>query len=446
MATPVQIAVTAQTQQAQAAINGLAGQFQGLFNSLKTGFGIDLAGRINQQIMRIPEALMSAARTGMSFNSVLEDSTLAFAGMLRQFEPGKFGNLEAGIKGSKVLIAELRKEAMTTTATFRDLVQATQGLMGPGLSAGIPLEKMAALSAMMARTVSAIMPGAPGMQLMQEGRAMLTGNIGPDAQVAKALGITSEQIKAATQQGRLYEFLTEKMRVFNEVADRAAGTLTGLVSNLKDAFDNAMGQAMEVSFERVKEFIQKLKGFVESDDFKKGAKAAATLGTEMVEGAGVVGTGILGPLNTLRDRYLEGVTEFSTQFFYAGNFLGAFTAPFKRFSEMNDIERQRAELAGMSLEPPEEPGSPSSAGGRSRRRQPDLNPIIAASSRDHLMTTFLQGFRAPEVGNRGLFMTAGGQAAQRELASLQQRSLTALIQIRDRLNDGLALNLDSLAI
>ena len=56
MATPVQIAVTAQTQQAQAAINGLAGQFQGLFNSLKTGFGIDLAGRINQQIMRIPEA------------------------------------------------------------------------------------------------------------------------------------------------------------------------------------------------------------------------------------------------------------------------------------------------------------------------------------------------------------------------------------------------------
>ena len=57
------------------------------------------------------------------------------------------------------------------------------------------------------------------MQIGQEARALLTGQIGPDAQVARSLGITGDQIKSAIKAGTLFEFLETKMGAFNTAAD-----------------------------------------------------------------------------------------------------------------------------------------------------------------------------------------------------------------------------------
>lgn len=246
-------------------------------NWLKTGFGIDIAGRLNSALMRIPAALQQAIETGIRFNSTLEDSELGIAGLLRAIAPERFASLDAALAASQGMMRDLRKEAETTAATFGQLVEASQGLMGPAMTAGIPLEKMAKLASMIARTVGTVMPGAPGYQIMQEGRALLTGDIGPAAFVAKSIpGITKQGIDEATRSGRLFEFLEEKLGAFNEAAERSGGTFTVLLSNLTDAFEGVSADATKGLFVDLKEFIRDLTTLVRSPVFRE---ALGNLGT-----------------------------------------------------------------------------------------------------------------------------------------------------------------------
>lgn len=116
--------------------------------------------------------------------------------------------------------------------------------MGPALTAGVPINRIPALSSMIARAVSTVMPNSPGYQIMQEGRAMITGELGSAAMVARSIpGITSQGIQQARQAEKLFEYLEEKLGAFNEAAGRSAETLSVLRSNLADAFQGATSEA-----------------------------------------------------------------------------------------------------------------------------------------------------------------------------------------------------------
>jgi len=65
-------------------------------------------------------------------------------------------------------------------------------------------------------------------QILQETRALITGNINADAEAAKTLGITSADITAAKAQGNLYEFLASKISSFAEAGERGKTTFATL--------------------------------------------------------------------------------------------------------------------------------------------------------------------------------------------------------------------------
>lgn len=265
MGAKVDIVLDAQTGKARR-------ELEGFLNWMKAGFGMEIARRATEFLSRIPAMFAAAVRRGVEFNSMIEDTQIAMAALLRQLSPEAFGDFGQAMDGAKRLIAGLREEAARTKATFGELVGATQGLIGPALSAGIPVERIPALSSMVARTVSTAMPGAPAFQIMQEGRALLTGQIGPDAQVARTLGITREMITTARAQGRLFELLEERMSAFNEAAEASMGTLSGLTSNLSDALSDALAEATKDLYEEVKAFVGTIKEIIASEEFKTAVK------------------------------------------------------------------------------------------------------------------------------------------------------------------------------
>lgn len=275
----VELKVGADTRSAQA-VMARFGEW------LKGGFGMAVADRITSAFQRIPQAIQQAIETGIRFNSTIEDAQLGMAGLLRAIAPERFGTLEDALSASSVLMRELRKEAETTAATFGQLVEATQGLMGPALSAGIPIDRVAKLASMIARTVGTVMPGAPGYQIMQEGRALLTGDIGPAAFVAKSIpGITKQGIDDATKAGRLFEYLEDKLGAFNEAAARGAETFTVLASNLKDAFEGVTADATTPLFTDLKTFLKDLRALVQSAEFQQALKVISNAASIAVKAA-----------------------------------------------------------------------------------------------------------------------------------------------------------------
>ncbi|PTX93360.1 hypothetical protein DB345_17280 [Spartobacteria bacterium LR76] len=198
--------------------------------------------------------------SGVEFNSTLENSQLGIAAVLKQFDQtGRFADFDAAMEASAAAIELLKQKAMESPASFDELVQAYQGAAGAMAASGMTIEQQIDTIVTMSQTLAGL--GIQSSQILQETRAILTGNITEDAAAARILGITKEMIETAKEQGNLYEFLQMRTAAFAEAGVRSANTLTTKMSNLKDAFQQLSAELSKPAFEGFKQGL---------DDISKG--------------------------------------------------------------------------------------------------------------------------------------------------------------------------------
>ena len=90
--------------------------------------------------------------------------------------------------------------------------------------------------------------GVPGYQLRGEVNALMMGNIGPDAMLAKKLGISGEDVRQQQAQGTYYDFLMKKLEKLYEGQKVLALSLANVKSNFDDvnqAISSEAGQPLE---------------------------------------------------------------------------------------------------------------------------------------------------------------------------------------------------------
>ena len=285
-------------------LDSVSGSLRTPFRNVFGAIGSDMFGAIGGAVAigSITRAFEGAISTGLKFNETVEGVRIGLAGMMMQMHPGMFKTWESATTGAEKILAGLKVEALTTVATFQDLAQATQGLIGPILSAGIPLEKASATAAMIARATSAIMPWAREGQIIQEGRALLTGNINQNAFIANALGISREQIMEARKAGTVMEFLNKKLGAFNIASAEAANTLSGLISNTRDAFQFSMGEATESMLSQLKTFVIDIKAYVGSQEFKGLAMDFMSTVVDAMRAAGMIAKALSPVGSWMRDQ------------------------------------------------------------------------------------------------------------------------------------------------
>jgi hypothetical protein len=88
----------------------------------------------------------------------------------------------------------------------------------------------------------------PTFQLRQEANALLMGNIGPDAMLAKKLGITNDDVRQQQAKGTYYDFLMGKLEKLYEGQKVLALSLENVKSNFDDvnqAISSEAGQPLE---------------------------------------------------------------------------------------------------------------------------------------------------------------------------------------------------------
>lgn len=244
----------AQTQGIRAVVSGL-NQVKGVADGvgrIVTGVTARLAGMAAGVvgIHAVTNGLKGAVERGIQFNRTIEDSRLGIAAILKQFNPGAFKNFSDALAASGNALDQLKRKAVESPASFAQLVQGFQGITGAATSAGVALNDQVELVVLMSQALAGL--GIRSEQLLQESRALITGNINEDAMAARILGITRADIEQARQQGRVYDFLRERLSAFSEAGKIGTQNLSVALSNLGDVAEQKLGAITLPIFEAIK--------------------------------------------------------------------------------------------------------------------------------------------------------------------------------------------------
>jgi len=207
--------------------------------------------------------LKEAIASSVAFNATIETSALGIASLVAatgqiRTATGRaadategWGLAQAEARRQLVL---LRKDALTTAATFPELISAFQTAIGPGLSAGLNLDEVRKFASVISKAASAL--GVEQVQLAEEIRSILQGTITKrNTRIATSLGISNDDIARAKEMGVLFEFLETRFQAFNKASEDGAKTFTVLLSNAKDAISNLLGLSFTGLFNELKTFL-----------------------------------------------------------------------------------------------------------------------------------------------------------------------------------------------
>lgn len=207
-----------------------------LINSIKLGIGLDLGGRIVQQVSRIPAILQSAVARGVAFNRTIADSETAIAQMVQRF--AGMDAVAAKQEAAKA-IAKIKEVEPEAAGSLQDLVRGFLSVYGAAAKTGAPIESMVELVGRAANALSNL--NLPAEQLSSELRMILSGNITQDSALGKMLGVTAEQIAQWTTARTLVQEITTRLGSLGSAGDTAAVRM----SSLGSAIDQALGKLAE---------------------------------------------------------------------------------------------------------------------------------------------------------------------------------------------------------
>ena len=215
-------------------VSGFGNIFKGVFagNIASTAIS-SMAAAARDGVGTVVHFFSESIKEGVRFNATLETSKLGIAAVLKQFDPVRYKNFADATRDAASAIELLKQKALESPATFEALLQAFQATTGQMTAAGIAMDKQVGLVTNMSQALSGL--GIRSEQILQETRALVTGNINEDAMAARILGITSADIARAKEKGQLYEFLSSKISAFAEAGRLGAQSITTLESNLQDA-------------------------------------------------------------------------------------------------------------------------------------------------------------------------------------------------------------------
>jgi tape measure domain-containing protein len=199
----------------------------------------------------------AVAKTGISFNELKENATIAFTTILKD------GNK------AQSFLAELQKFAAETPFTFKGLIQQSQFLLATGFQVGELIPTLRVLGDTMSglgkgedslRLVAlALSQMRNSARLMSQDVMQLTNAGIPAWQIlAEQIGVTVGEVRAMSERGEItgqaaFDAIMRGLSGrFGGGMERAQGSFSQLLSNLKDVFDVKAGEVTQPLFESLK--------------------------------------------------------------------------------------------------------------------------------------------------------------------------------------------------
>src|SRR5574340_475058 len=294
---------------------GQAQQHAGALNSAMSTMAGVLGGMaIYTGIASIGQGLASAVRTGMQFNSTLQQASLAFETML--------GSMDL----AQAHMQELRAFAKETPFSFTGLVEQSKRLQAYGFEAErvIPILRtltdataaMGGGEASINRVTLALgQMQARGKVATQEMNQLTEVGIPAWDMLAEKLGVTRAKLQEMVESGAvpaqqaIDALLTGMEDRFGGLGVKMAGTWAGVMNNLGDVTEQIFGQVVEPVFTRLGASLKNALAALDTPEVQEFTQNVATgigealdaIGSGAGKMAGLVQTG----LSTLSDVFGE---------------------------------------------------------------------------------------------------------------------------------------------
>lgn len=212
-----------------------------------------LNGLVNT-LTQVGQAVYNALKPGIELYKLRETAQLSFAATLSNMatEEGKPISYERGLEMSADLVNRAFMDALKSAFNPEELIRAMQGTLGIAFAKGLNLEQAYNVVKSTAAVGKSIQ--LPQNQLLQEVRDILQGTLSarssqvayavgmtPDSlreaqSVGARIGLTDEGIQQAEEQGRLYDYIMEKMQTYNIALEKYADTFSGAMDRLTEAW------------------------------------------------------------------------------------------------------------------------------------------------------------------------------------------------------------------
>ena len=204
----------------------------------------------------VKDAMGKVFGTGVVYDKQMETAQLGVAGILLSMTKlnGEQLKLNQAMEISNQVVKQIQDNATRIGLNPAEMVSGFQSIIGPGLQAKMTLEEIVQLTTTGTKAVKLMMGSvANEMQITQELRSMISGNIDQNSQVSKALGITSADVEQAKQTaGGLFTYLMDKMNGFKALETEWPKTLTGIIEKFKAMYSQASGNSSEGIFNGLK--------------------------------------------------------------------------------------------------------------------------------------------------------------------------------------------------
>jgi hypothetical protein len=201
---------------------------------------------------------------GVKLNTQLETTARGMAAVMRQHDPGKFGDFKSAVQTSAAMLEELRLKAAQAGLGIGETVSAFQDAAPVFSAVRVPVKQQTALLVESARAMQTL--GVDTASTRRELMALFTGHGLERSRLAMGLGITEKDLSAAREQGRLVELITQRLDEFNRGAGGLGDTLETVEAKLKNAISN---QAVDATKELTESYKELLKAVTEMANAKE---------------------------------------------------------------------------------------------------------------------------------------------------------------------------------
>lgn len=191
---------------------------------------------VNSAASGLLDVMTRLPTSGIQFAAQIEVTNVGMAGILSSMTAinGRATTYAQGLEIASGITAKLQRDAMLTAASTKELVNAFQAMVGPGLAAGMSLDQIRQFATVGVNAVKSL--GMEGTQIVQELRDLVQGGITPaSSTLATALGLKDSDIaKAKASSEGLFSFLMGKMKGFAEAGPAYAQTFTGVMEQMQE--------------------------------------------------------------------------------------------------------------------------------------------------------------------------------------------------------------------
>lgn len=252
-ASPAFARLVKSAERAQHSIGGLgesASRMNGLFMNL-TGFAAAATG-----IYGFTETVGKATEEILDYYKIMQQGAIATAGTLMSVGQidGKDLEWNDALIMSTGLMKKLADQAIATGVSTKELAYVFRAGLAPALRGGMNIEQYTKLLAPL--TAVGKMLGLNDTNLMRDISDIMSGLNVSRTKMGQVLGITGAEVKKASAEGKLFEYLNMRLQGEVMATTKYLETWEGRVNHLKEAVARVGGESMKGAFDTIKEDIQ----------------------------------------------------------------------------------------------------------------------------------------------------------------------------------------------